>query len=744
MKSSKEEPVWIDEWAAAESQCKNKPRRTYGKAASRSGQRQQLPIQEFRESLDSTSSINSDDILDVAKTNASHSSSFSNTITTRMHHSDSSIMVQQRMPERPTKKGFHNRSFSVSHLPPMPKPSAIQRCATTSSRDVTKRSRTSLLDLDSIRSSIAKENGSPNRDYHNYFPPRDTEKRKKYRARRSSLSCSTTTNILDKGNTLSPTASIRRPSFHRSNSMPVRDTNKYDPFGDRVTPPHHHNIASPPRSDFSRRLSSSTGMDRSSIFSDASSSSPGTPSLSISGNSGGSSRKRVMSEDCDLDMSSSDNFRRRSSSYSNSSVSVASVYPRYSALSPNGFDTRQEFTSFAGSIDEDWDEGNKKKARFICGSLDESFTSPAHENDGYLRDDDIGDNESSDESMNEDDVDDDEDDGSDCDTFDVSPAFEANRINSRHQKKWTKPTADDVLRSMSSYTDLEVLLKSLRKEIRCPASFATNLTITFPTANKWENTRRQDFIQWTTTILGFSMDSMGAGRFYLKTSRDRGNEILKLVETAASMHKGQKNNSFSIGQSQKVRSALNSPFVVDTASEMMSISKPECPSPMTSVLPPDSTDFDSQLLNTMKSLSLKDASRRQSSDCGLPLRRHVTLDPDMPVEDFAINEEKDLLKGSNESRLSIDSIVYSAPNNNLIQTIHSYSPERKDCKTLRMSMSSTKSSISKPRHVEATPRAGCASFFTTPSQITTYVYDSTSICFHFCFIIFSHNHIIST
>lgn len=363
---------------------------------------------------------------------------------------------------------------------------------------------------------------------------------------------------------------------------------------------------------------------------------------------------------------------------------------------------------------------NKKKARMLhmaspTGSTGSHSYSPGIESDEGHRNYARGNDDSS--------VDSAMDDRSVCsesdedDTFNASPVATKNGRLGKNRAMQVR-SAEDVLKTVSSYEDLKYLIKTLRSETSgktLPASFgrANICTVTIPL--KWDQSRKMAFMRWAGMNLGFTVESAGGSTFYLKTSRDRAVEVRGWLEDALVLHKKEE-------QSKKktpcVPKGVNSPFVIDASSEMMSVSKPGRPS---STVPPvspsqDKNDIDSQLLNTMNSLSLKDSSQAAG---GLPLRRHVTLEPD----DVAVPvREPTRTNAGKACRLSIDSLENAGPND-LIHSLHGYSPdERKSCRISRMSLSSTKSvmSASKPRHVEATPRGpGCASLFATPNNHAT-------------------------
>jgi hypothetical protein len=88
---------------------------------------------------------------------------------------------------------------------------------------------------------------------------------------------------------------------------------------------------------------------------------------------------------------------------------------------------------------------------------------------------------------------------------------------------------DDVISSMSSYSDLRFLTKSLRRE-REGSRVSWNLAL--PIA--WDASRRTSFIQWTTRSLGFTLRAAGGSVTFFQISKSKGAGILKLLESTVS------------------------------------------------------------------------------------------------------------------------------------------------------------------------------------------------------------------
>ena len=89
---------------------------------------------------------------------------------------------------------------------------------------------------------------------------------------------------------------------------------------------------------------------------------------------------------------------------------------------------------------------------------------------------------------------------------------------------------DDIIESMSSYSDLRFLVKSMRKE----SSSANRQSWMVALPVSWVASRRSKFVQWTTRSLGFSFRSGGMSVTYIQISKMKGNALLQLLESATS------------------------------------------------------------------------------------------------------------------------------------------------------------------------------------------------------------------
>jgi hypothetical protein len=91
-----------------------------------------------------------------------------------------------------------------------------------------------------------------------------------------------------------------------------------------------------------------------------------------------------------------------------------------------------------------------------------------------------------------------------------------------------------VLDSMSSYPDLKFLIKTLRKE-----QGGRNMSWHVAPPTLWDTTRRASFFQWTTKSLGFTLRAGGINLSYLQISKAKGADVLKLLESSMVSYKSQ-------------------------------------------------------------------------------------------------------------------------------------------------------------------------------------------------------------
>ena len=96
-----------------------------------------------------------------------------------------------------------------------------------------------------------------------------------------------------------------------------------------------------------------------------------------------------------------------------------------------------------------------------------------------------------------------------------------------------------VFDTMSSYQDLEFLIKELRKESKQrPKIFgSSDIWKVAPPVNKWTTQRRASFTAWAKDHLGFTVRSMGMGITYVQISKTRGTAVLETLEAALIEHK---------------------------------------------------------------------------------------------------------------------------------------------------------------------------------------------------------------
>jgi hypothetical protein len=93
-------------------------------------------------------------------------------------------------------------------------------------------------------------------------------------------------------------------------------------------------------------------------------------------------------------------------------------------------------------------------------------------------------------------------------------------------------SADEVIKSMSSYEDLKFITKTLRRERSCCSQ---SWFVAPP--SKWVASRRVAFFQWTTGSLGFTFRSGGNSVSYVQVSQTKGRDILKVLEDTLTQHK---------------------------------------------------------------------------------------------------------------------------------------------------------------------------------------------------------------
>lgn len=88
-----------------------------------------------------------------------------------------------------------------------------------------------------------------------------------------------------------------------------------------------------------------------------------------------------------------------------------------------------------------------------------------------------------------------------------------------------------ILESMASIDDLDFLVGELKKSSEGPL-FGSNTLNVVPPSSQWSCQRRTQFVAWTTNHLGFSRCSAGTGYPYVRISKNRGLQILALLEAA--------------------------------------------------------------------------------------------------------------------------------------------------------------------------------------------------------------------
>ncbi len=123
-----------------------------------------------------------------------------------------------------------------------------------------------------------------------------------------------------------------------------------------------------------------------------------------------------------------------------------------------------------------------------------------------------------------------------------------------------KMKGETIFDTMSSYEDLKFLLKELRRWSggKLLASFGMSKNCTVVPPNSWSSVRRSEFIQWTTTHLGFCHRYSGGNVNYLQISACKAKEVQQDLEKALlnykeSLKKNKKNKNKTIGTAKKSR-----------------------------------------------------------------------------------------------------------------------------------------------------------------------------------------------
>jgi hypothetical protein len=132
-------------------------------------------------------------------------------------------------------------------------------------------------------------------------------------------------------------------------------------------------------------------------------------------------------------------------------------------------------------------------------------------------DDDVSENGSPDSSL-------------DCDT--------SMSLHPEHEVVQQVENEQDIVQSMSSYSHLKFLIKTLRSEAKKkPFAFGAALHWAVAPRNTWQSNERAAFIQWASQKLGFDIRAVGGSVCFLSISKQKGSALLEKLEKALVAYK---------------------------------------------------------------------------------------------------------------------------------------------------------------------------------------------------------------